>query len=135
MLNYILQSPLFKFLCISCLIFGLPFIYFPLTDGDIVNWTSAASELNATKNFLTGANDQGHGPLMVWTGAIIIAIFKKSFFWLNSFNYLMSLIGVVVTYFFSKKFWNNSHITTTSIILFITSISVVYLSRTPMYDW
>ncbi len=130
-----LKNPLHYFLLIAFLLFSWPFIGFPLTDGDIVNWSQVSVELAHTHNFFEGGNDQGHGPLMAWTGTLFILLCGKTMYSLNLFNLLIGVLGVWFTYFFASQFWKDEKVAKLSCFLYLTSIAPVYLSRTPMYDW
>jgi len=73
------------FLIAAFLIFSCPFIFFPLTDGDIVNWSQHSATLLREGGWLSGANDQSHGPLMVWTGAVFLKLFGGVLLWSELF--------------------------------------------------
>ena len=112
-----------------------PFISFPLTDGDIANWSQLSVKLLNSGHYLTEQSDQGHGPLMAWTGAWSMMILGRNFFALNFFNALMTVVGMGLSLFFSYKFWKDTVVTQVTGLFFSTSLAVVYLARTPMYDW
>jgi 4-amino-4-deoxy-L-arabinose transferase-like glycosyltransferase len=124
----------FQILLAATIIFSWPLIYYPLTDGDIVNWAQFATQIHSFSDILTAPSDQGHGPLMVWTGAFFLSIFGNSFFVLNLFNLLMGLLGITLMYYFSLKFFNENT-AKLSAFLGTSTIAFVYLTRTPMYDW
>ena len=117
------------------LMYSWPIVYYPLTDGDIVNWARFASKIHHVSDLLSVESDQSHGPLMVWSGALFLSLFGSSFYALNFFNLLMGLLGVALVYYFSRIFFNSSRIAALSTFIFSISIAGVYLSRTPMYDW
>lgn len=128
------HKALLKILLAAFIIFAWPIIYYPLTDGDIVNWAQYAGKIHSVSDAFSTSSDQGHGPLMIWTGALFLNIFGSSFFALNFFNLMLGLLGIALMYYFSLKFF--SHKTAKlSAFLGTNSIAFVYLSRTPMYDW
>jgi 4-amino-4-deoxy-L-arabinose transferase-like glycosyltransferase len=126
-------------LCIALLfvfiVCSWPFISFPLTDGDVSNWIMSAYKIRVNNNFLSEVSDQGHGPLMAWTAAIITKLSPDSFYMYNLFNLCCGLLGVCLVYFISKKLWKNRELAILAVYLFVTNIAFVYFTRTPMYDW
>jgi 4-amino-4-deoxy-L-arabinose transferase-like glycosyltransferase len=134
-LKDLVLHPLTLFLLFAFLVTSWPFIYYPLTDGDIANWTDVANEIRTSNIFFTGTNDQGHGPLLAWTAGIFSKVAPHSFYAYGFFNMLLGMFGVWVMYFLGKKIWPNEKITYLSLFLFTTSLAYVYLSRTPLYDW
>lgn len=134
-LNWCKDNPIKTLLAGSFILFSWPFINYPLTDGDIWNWTWVAKSMSETGHLLSGPNDQSHGPLMAWLGALSTLIAPGNFYILALPNILMSILGVYLVYFFSHKFWENTILSTLNGILFSTSIAAVYMSRTPAYDW
>ncbi|MFT5171042.1 MAG: 4-amino-4-deoxy-L-arabinose transferase-like glycosyltransferase [Candidatus Marinamargulisbacteria bacterium] len=135
MIKRLFSFPLTWFLVFSFFVMSWPFVFFPLTDGDIVNWAQVSAEFRNTGQFLVGGNDQGHGPLMAWTGAIFTSVFKHSFYWLNFFNLLMSLLGTYLVYTFSARIWKRPEVSSLATFLYSTSLVTMYLAKTPMYDW
>jgi 4-amino-4-deoxy-L-arabinose transferase-like glycosyltransferase len=134
MIRYIKQ-PLFFFCLFAFFLFSWPFISFPLTDGDIVNWSQISVLFMNGENLFSGGNDQGHGPLMAWTGALFLSLIGHSFYALNLFNILIGVLGVYLVYSFCDYFWRGSGISNIAAFLYVTSLAPIYLSRTPMYDW
>ena len=61
-----LKSKSFLYVIVAFFMFSWPFIHFPITDGDVNNWTDSAFDLAQHWQWLTGASDQAHGPLIVW---------------------------------------------------------------------
>lgn len=131
----LLKRPLVLFCLYAFFLFSWPFISFPLTDGDIVNWSKVSVAFQQGESLLSGGNDQGHGPLMAWTGLFFLNVLGQNFYSLNVFNALMGVLGVFLVYWFAKSFWKSDSIAGVSAFLFVSSIAPVYLSRTPMYDW
>jgi len=129
------RSRIWLFSLFAFVLFSWPVVFFPLTDGDVANWTDSAVELSQTGYFFSGTNDQAHGPLMVWTAAVCIKLLGQTFYALNFFNLIMGVIGAALVYFFSSKIWNDDRVGQLSAFFYVTSIAPVYLSRTPMYDW
>lgn len=129
------RTKVWVFALFALVVFAWPIVSYPLTDGDIENWTDSAVELAHTGDVFSGSNDQGHGPLMVWTGALSLKLFGYTPFALNFFNLCMGVLGVFLVYFFSIRIWKDDRIAQLSSFLYVTSIAPVYLSRTPMYDW
>ncbi len=111
-----------------------PFAFFPLTDGDVAHWVGIAREVQIHNNFLTGANDQAHGPILGWTAGLVTKIAPQSFYLYNFFNLLCGMLGLGLIYFFGKKIWDEKTGRLAAFLL-STSLVFVYLSRTPMYDW
>lgn len=122
------------FLGCAFLLFSFPFWHYPLTDGDIVHWIPWVKEIRTHWNFMSAVSDQTHGPLLAWSGAVFTYFFPKQFYFYNLFNLLCGVLGVGVTYFFTKKLWNRETALMAT-YLFSSSLVVIYLSRTPMYDW
>lgn len=131
----LLKRPLILFCLYAFFLFSWPFFSFPLTDGDIVNWSQVSVAFQQGESLLSGGNDQGHGPLMAWTGLFFLNVLGQHFYSLNVFNALMGVFGVFLVYWFAKSFWKSESIAGLSAFLFVSSIAPVYLSRTPMYDW
>ncbi|MBG91378.1 MAG: hypothetical protein CL521_06140 [Actinobacteria bacterium] len=129
------KHPLICFLIYGVLVFSWPFVCFPLTDGDIVNWAQYSVSISSWSELLSSQSDQAHGPLMVWTGALFLKILPDVDLTLNMFNMLMGLLGIGTCYFWSKSLWRDDRVTWMNTFVFATSIATVYLSRTPMYDW
>jgi hypothetical protein len=134
-LTNILKKPLTWFLSFGFLVTSWPFIYYPFTDGDIANWVDVAREVRVNNLFLTGMSDQGHGPLLGWTAGIISKIAPYSFYAYGFFNLMMGVLGIWLMYYFCMKIWNKEKIANLATFLFATSLSFIYLSRTPLYDW
>ena len=123
-----------------CFLFTLcvcswPFIQFPLTDGDIVNWSKISYQISQSKQFFSTAADQGHGPLMAWGGALSLLCFGPSFLGLNLLNLLCGLFCVFLVYHLSKLFFKNEVSAGIAVFIHSTIIASIYLTRTPMYDW
>ena len=116
-------------------LFSWPFAYFPITDGDVNNWSDAAYALSQHWDFFSGDNDQSHGPLLVWTAAIAISVLGPVLYALNFFNVLFSVLGLVLIYYFSYEFWKNRVVASLACFFYVSCLGAVYLSRTPMYDW
>lgn len=114
---------------------SMPFIQYPLTDGDIKNWADSAAILAQNNQFLGNLNDQAHGPLITWGSALFLKISPYSFYMLNFFNLIMGILGCYLMYFFSLKIWKSENLARFNMYLLSTSLMFVYLSRTPMYDW
>jgi 4-amino-4-deoxy-L-arabinose transferase-like glycosyltransferase len=131
----ILKRPIVVFCLYAFILFSWPFISFPLTDGDIVNWSKVSVAFQQGEPLLSGGNDQGHGPLMAWTGYFFLNVLGQHFYSLNIFNALMGVLGVFLVYWFGRTFWKSDSIGALSAFLFVSSIAPIYLSRTPMYDW
>lgn len=129
------KHPLWRFCLFAFIVLSFPFSPYPLTDGDIGNWAPVAQRIQSTGQFLSGANDQSHGPLIAWGSALFLKIAPTSYYALNFFNLLCGLLGVVLMYYFSKKLWHQEGAARLTTYLFVTSLVFVYLSRTPMYDW
>ncbi|RAP31721.1 hypothetical protein DID78_00155 [Candidatus Marinamargulisbacteria bacterium SCGC AG-343-D04] len=122
-------------LATSFVLFSWPFAYFPITDGDINNWSDAAFKFTQTWDWFQGENDQSHGPLLIWTAAIAIKFFGPSLYALNLFNVLVSVLGCFFLYYFSFRFWNNRVVSSLTCFFYVSCLGSVYLARTPMYDW
>ena len=45
------------------------------------------------------------------------------------------LLGAAAVYYFSERFWKNKNMSALATFVFVTSLGVIYFSRTPMYDW
>lgn len=129
------KNRLFYYLLFAFFVFSWPFIYFPLTDGDITNWIAPVKAMQASWNFCSTVSDQSHGPLLAWTASVLTFVSPKSFYLYNLFNLLCGLFGVWFTYWFSFQLWKKKELSLLATYLFSTSIAVIYLSRTPMYDW
>lgn len=134
MIKRIWNAPITPFLVAGFLIFSWPFLAFPLTDGDIVNWVKTSVEMLQTHN-LWSANDQAHGPLLAWTGVAAILWAKGNFYMLNAFNLVLGLLGILGVYRLADYLWQTQGINKLAAFLMCTCIAPVYLSRTPMYDW
>lgn len=135
MFKKLLFSPLFAFFAFAFIVTSWPFIYYPLTDGDIIHWVKIAQDVQLHHHFLTGAHDQAHGPLLSWTAGVLSILNPGSFYLLASFNILCGLVGLGLIYFFAHKLWNTPALSRLAAFIFSTSLVYVYLSRTPMYDW
>ena len=122
-------------LLLGFILFSWPFVGIPITDGDVDNWTGEAALLSQNFNFLTGANDQAHGPILIWTGALFLKLFGPTLYAVNAFNIFVSTFGLWLIYFFSKKCWNNKVVSIAASILYLSTLAPVYLAKTPMYDW
>ena len=122
------------FIVAGFFIFSWPFIAFPLTDGDIVNWVKASVEVLNSNN-IWGANDQAHGPLLPWMGALSIIIAPSNFYLLNFFNLVLAVLGIYWVYKLTDHLWGNPGASKLAAFLMTVSLAPVYLSRTPMYDW
>ena len=109
-----------------------PFIHFPITDGDVNNWTDSAFDLAQHWQWLTGASDQAHGPLIVWGTAVFIWLLGPTLYAVNALNLVFSMVGVLLTAF-AWKFWNNPQVTSMACFLYVSCLGTVYLSRTPTY--
>ncbi len=114
---------------------SVPFIHYPLTDGDVKNWADSAAILAQNNHFLGNLNDQAHGPLIVWGSALFLKFSPYSFYMLNFFNLSMGIAACGLMYFFSVRLWNSESLARFNVYLLSTSLMFVYLSRTPMYDW
>ncbi len=128
----------FQFLVMILTVFvmlSVPFINYPLTDGDIKNWADSAAILAQTNQYLGNLNDQAHGPLITWCSAIFLKLSPLSFYMLNFFNLLMGVLACCLMYFFSLRLWKSENLARFNVYLLSTSLMFVYLSRTPMYDW
>lgn len=123
------------FIISAFFVLSLPFHPYPLTDGDVQNWADVAQDIALTNSFLSGANDQGHGPLISWTSALFLKLIPKNFYMLNFFNLLCGLLCVYWMWFFSYKLWNTIGISRLATFFLSSSLVFVYLSRTPLYDW
>ncbi len=134
-LKTIIYHPLFLILFLSFLVLSWPFVKFPLTDADIAHWVPIAKEMSLKNNFFTAPADQSHGPLLAWGSSIFVKINAQSFYFYNFFNLLCSLLLIILTYFFSYKFWQNKSLSILNSVLISSSLVFVYLARTPMYDW
>ena len=113
---------------------GWPFVGFPLTDADIAHWVPIAREIQLTGRFLTSSHDQTHGPILAWTAAMFGFFSPHSFFLYNAFNWLCGLWGLVVMYVAGGMLWGR-RVASLAVGMAASSLSWVYLSRTPMYDW
>ena len=131
----LIQSPLFIYSLFAFVLFCWPFYTSPITDGDVDNWVPETYALSQEWNFLTAQNDQAHGPLLIWTGAISMAIFGYNLFAINFFNMICGVLGVFLLYFFSFQLWKDKRVSHLSCVIFLTSLAPVYFSKTPMYDW
>ncbi|MGE4170074.1 MAG: ArnT family glycosyltransferase [Candidatus Margulisiibacteriota bacterium] len=134
MIKRLFKHPLFYLLLLSFLMTSLPFVRYPLTDGDIEHWLYVAKDIRLHNTFLTSANDQGHGPLLGWTAGILSKPFPNQLYVYNLFNLGCGLLGLVVMYLTAQRIWGKRE-AQLSTFLFSTSLVFVYLSRTPMYDW
>lgn len=133
-LTALFHHPVTRIIFFSFLVFSWPFFYYPLTDGDISNWTGVARNFQHLSDYFTGGNDQGHGPLLAWGTSLFIWISPKSFYLYNLFNLLTGLAGIWLTYFFTKKLWDNETLAVFAAFIFANAAGLVYLARTPMYD-
>jgi len=130
-----------RILAFAFLVFSWPFIYFPLTDGDIAHWVDWARGIAHHWHFLAVLSDQSHGPLLAWATAPFVRFFPTSFYAYNVFNLICGMLGVWWTYYFAQRFWGpkdvqgKTNLPLVSSFIFATSLVVVYFSRTPMYDW
>lgn len=123
-----------------CFLFTLvvcswPFVNFPLTDGDIVNWSKISYQIANSKQFFSTAADQGHGPLMAWGGALSLLWFGPSFLGLNLLNLVCGVVSVFLVYRLSKFLFNDETSAGIAVFIHSTIIASIYLTRTPMYDW
>ncbi|OGI11041.1 MAG: hypothetical protein A2Y40_00150 [Candidatus Margulisbacteria bacterium GWF2_35_9] len=124
--------PYLLFFFIIC---SWPFIYYPLTDGDILHWLPIAKEIQSNFNFLTTVSfDQAHGPLLVWGSGIFAKVLFNSFYGYAFFNLALGVFGIWLTYYFSYKIWENESISKLASFIMSTSLAFVYFARTPMYD-
>jgi len=131
-----IQSKSLKaYLLFTIIVGAWPFLNFPLTDGDIVNWTKVSYQMTQTGQYFSTAADQGHGPLMAWGGALSLKLFGTSFLGLNLLNLFCGLIGVLLTFKLSKLLFDSSKSASLATFIGSTIIASVYLTRTPMYDW
>ena len=72
MFSFVSNNPLWLLILFSFLLFSWPFFEFPITDGDVANWSKKAAQFATHLNFFQTPNDQAHGPLLIWTGAIFL---------------------------------------------------------------
>ena len=135
MFKTFLKKPLPIYILASFFLLSWPFINYPLTDGDINNWVWVAKHTQETHQFLTGPNDQTHGPLMAWTGAIFSKFNTQSFYFYSLFSILCGVLSVYLTYFFTEKLSKSKELANITTFLITTALAPVYLARTPMYDW
>jgi 4-amino-4-deoxy-L-arabinose transferase-like glycosyltransferase len=132
-------KPIWPFLLASFLIFSAPFIHYPITDADCLHWIKISADLHRNWAFLTGINDQAHGPLLSWVSALFSAPFPTSNYSYGLFNILIGVAGVALAYFLAKETQSDPTNTpvspTLAAFMASTSLATVYLSHTPMYDW
>ena len=119
---------------LAALLFGWPFLGFPLTDGDIAHWVGWAHRIGQTGYFLSAGTDQAHGPLLPWVTGLFEAFFSG--FWVfNVLNGACGVLGLGLVYHFARRFWGRVDVAQVAAFFYLTSLITVYLSRTPMYDW
>ncbi len=135
MVKKTLAHPLTIILGFAFLVMSWPFVRFPLTDADIAHWVLVVTDLVGTHRVFTGANDQAHGPLLAWGSAIFVLIRPSSLYFYNLFNLFLGMFGVALVYRAAGQLWSDRRLPALAAAISATSISVVYFSRTPMYDW
>jgi len=135
MKQLIQKFPLMFLLALFFLSASLPFIHFPLTDGDIAHWVPVAKDIELHARFLTGIHDQAHGPLLAWITGIFAWILPSSFYLYSVFTIVLGLLGLRWVYLLSFQLFKSEKQALLSVVLASTSVAWVYLSRTPMYDW
>ena len=119
---------------IAALLFLFPIVQFPLTDGDVRNWGEVVTNVLATGSFAQ-ASDQAHGPLLVLSTVFFAQFVPVSFVLFNLFNAFMAVMGLICMRVAAREVMGSKALAEMASFMYVTTLVVVYLSRTPMYDW
>lgn len=123
-------------IAIFFLIVGWPFAQFPLTDGDIAHWVPWAKDMALHGHFLSAKTDQAHGPLLPWATAVFIRLFSLNYYVLNVFNALCGVGCVGLVYVLYRRMSPQGlSYAGVPMVFAASNFVMVYLSRTPMYDF
>ncbi|HCT85219.1 MAG: hypothetical protein DKM50_00695 [Candidatus Margulisiibacteriota bacterium] len=129
------KNPLLTCIVTAFIMMSWPFVYYPLTDGDVAHWIKVANHVRINNLFLTSINDQTHGPILSWASGIITKIAPHSFYSYALWDIVLGLFGIWLIYFFSYKIWHNRKIARLNAVILSSSLAYIYLIRTPMYDF